>query len=39
MPVTLALISGLASWRDFGHIPRLQYLSQSQAQPIVIETA
>jgi len=23
MPVTFPLISVLASWRDFGHIPRL----------------
>jgi myo-inositol-1-phosphate synthase len=38
MALTFPLISGLASWRDFGHIPRLQYLSQRQAQPIVIET-
>ena len=40
MPVTLALISVLASGRDFGHIRRLQYSESLQAGvAIVIEAA
>jgi hypothetical protein len=31
MPVTFPLISVLASWRDFGHISRLQHSEPPQA--------
>jgi hypothetical protein len=39
MPVTLALISVLASRRDFGHIRRLQYLEPLQAGTTIVTEA
>jgi len=39
MPVTFPLISVLASWRDFGHIRRLQYLELQTGTAYRDETA